>query len=828
MTRAHRWMNSLSILLLLLTFAQLLGSASPTAEEQESIARGCAYLFRGVRLAGQTPLAAPALSAWPLRLIADLKLPFDDPTWVNRTPLQLGDQILWRLGNNAGLILFLARLPAAFLTLLLAALVYRWAAGLYGRPAGLLGLLLCASDPNLLAHGRLATADIFVTAWLLMAFYWLWRSLRRPGVLYLCLSGIALGLALASKFSAWFALPIGGILLVARAWQPEPYRLSVRLPLVASLSARTRSGRLGWLLASAVILLLVAILTIWAVYGLQVGDVRGIPLPAPTYWTHLRHTPTPFVADRSMRFLRGELYLGRRPAYLPVAFLLKTPLPTLALCAVALPTALRRRRWWSDLFVCPFPLLLMAVAVSGPINDGYRYLLPALPFVLIWAASAAAPIGEQSAEPQAWLRHFPLGGLVIALLGWQVFGTLSVAPHYLAYMNEIAGGPENGWQVLIDQDLDRGQALGELKKWMDQHGVTRVKLAYQGVADPAYYGIEYEPLPVPTDTWETLRSFYPPDPAPGYYAISVNSLQGLHMPDPDTYAWFREQQPLARIGYTIFVYHVPRVGETAAVVGLSGLRADEIGLEDYRALFGTNDVQFKWFDVSRSLILSAQPETAQYLLIAGENEPAWADETVSDQIKIVNTSLTRDGRPYLAAQGHWNTTRIAADLLARSPLSPVWWSPAITFLPGDPEAHAERLALPVKWGERADAQRVELLGYQMSHNTLAPGSSWTLLTWWRVVQADGRPLKLFVHLIDGQSKLLVGDDRLDVPVDGWQNGDLFYQIHHLTLPEDAPPGTYQVELGWYDARTVERLMLWKDGYAIADRVLFMPVEVVRP
>lgn len=825
MTHTHRWANGLAVLLLLLTLSQLLWkSASPTAEEQEGIARGCAYLLRGVRLNGQTPLLAHVLSALPLTMLTDLKFPFDDPTWAERNSLQLGDQILWRLGNDATQILFWARLPTAFLTLLLAAFIYRWAGELYGRPAGLLSLLFCTFDPNLLAHGRLATADLLLTAWVLMAAYWLWRLLKRPTVLYSCLAGIALGLALTTRFLAWLCLPIGGLLLLARAWRPEPYRLPVRLPLVASLSGRTRSGRLGWLIASALIILLTALLTIWTAYGLEVGELDGIRVLAPSYWAQLRHAPNSFAIDNSMHFLRGELYTGRRHAYLLIAFLLKTPLPVLAFGVASLVAALRRRTWWHDFLVCSFPLLVIAVGLLGRVNAGYRYLLPALPFVLVMAGSAMTLLGGLLSGAQAFVRHFSLFGLLVALLGWQIFGTLSVAPHYLAYFNEIAGGPENGWQVLIDQDLDRGQALNALKEWMDRHSVSKVKLAYQGVADPAFYGIDFEPLPVPIDTWETLRSFYPADPAPGFYAISVNSLQGLHMPDPDTYAWFRERQPLAKIGYSIFIYQVPRTGSTSVVVALSGLRAAEICPEDYRLLLGTNDVQFKWFDASRSLILPARSQANGYLVVAGDMSAlSWANELVSGGIGAMRPLVTCTDRPYVAMPTGWNVAQIAADILTHSSSAPVWWSPAITFLPGDPEAHAERLALPVNFG-----RQVELLSYRMSQQVLVPGQNWELLTWWRVAQADGTPLKLFVHLIDGQSKLLGGDDRLDVPVDGWQSGDLFYQIHRLTLPADTLPGIYQVELGWYDARTIERLPVWGDGYAIADRVLLTPVEVTQP
>ena len=73
---------------------------------------------------------------------------------------------------------------------------------------------------------------------------------------------------------------------------------------------------------------------------------------------------------------------------------------------------------------------------------------------------------------------------------WYGAGTLRVHPHHLAYFNEIAGGPANGWRLLVDSNLDWGQDLKRLARWMRTNDVPRLKLSYFGSADPAYYGIE--------------------------------------------------------------------------------------------------------------------------------------------------------------------------------------------------------------------------------------------------------------------------------------------------------------------------------------------------
>jgi hypothetical protein len=129
---------------------------------------------------------------------------------------------------------------------------------------------------------------------------------------------------------------------------------------------------------------------------------------------------------------------------------------------------------------------------------------------------------------------------------------LRVHPHYLAYFNEAAGGPRNGWRHLADSNLDWGQGLIALKDWLDVHAPDRrLHLAYHGFMDPRLLGIDYT-LP-------------PATPAPGLYAIGANFLSGLAWQDrnvpqglgfigPGELTYFREFEPVATPGYSIYVY----------------------------------------------------------------------------------------------------------------------------------------------------------------------------------------------------------------------------------------------------------------------------------
>jgi hypothetical protein len=113
-------------------------------------------------------------------------------------------------------------------------------------------------------------------------------------------------------------------------------------------------------------------------------------------------------------------------------------------------------------------------------------------------------------------------------------------------------------KILVDSNLDWGQDLIGLREYMTQENIPSVNLSYHGPADPAAYGVVYEPLPsYPYNQW---TSDTVPDvllnPPSGVYAISVNNLQGLRFKNHDLYATFRQRKPDAIVGNSIFIYHI--------------------------------------------------------------------------------------------------------------------------------------------------------------------------------------------------------------------------------------------------------------------------------
>jgi 4-amino-4-deoxy-L-arabinose transferase-like glycosyltransferase len=114
---------------------------------------------------------------------------------------------------------------------------------------------------------------------------------------------------------------------------------------------------------------------------------------------------------------------------------------------------------------------------------------------------------------------------------------------------------------------------------------------------------------------------------------------------------------------------------------------------------------------------------------------------------------------------------------------------------------------------------------QTPASTAQPGQPFLWRTHWLMAGEPGRlRLKMFLHVISDQGELIVGDDREDLNFATLSPGTSFWQISQLTLPEDLPPGRYQVEVGWYDPETGERLKR-VDG---SDRYQLSSLEVTAP
>src|SRR5262249_2101912 len=163
--------------------------------------------------------------------------------------------------------------------------------------------------------------------------------------------------------------------------------------------------------------------------------------------------------------------------FFPVSFALKTPLPLIALLLIGLVAAAAPGVPRAGPFVWVPVVVYALLTFTRGINIGHRHLLPLYPFLFVLAARAGAWAAQRWHDGVRW----PAAAVGV-LAAWYVAGTLRVHPHYLAYFNEAAGGPRNGYRLLVDASLDWGQDLIHLREWAESHGTPALKLSYFGTA----------------------------------------------------------------------------------------------------------------------------------------------------------------------------------------------------------------------------------------------------------------------------------------------------------------------------------------------------------
>ena len=723
----------MTALLMSLAYGLMVSSAvrkSSTVDEQTHLFRGTAYLLeQATQFRDVHPPTGFALQSILLLTEPNLHLPTDTQAWANGQWELAADSFLWQLNDNPQRLIFLARLVSMWMTLLLGAVVFRWAKEIGGWQPALAAMVLLLFDPNILAHGRLMTNDISVTLFMTVAVfsYWRWATTGKwTAVLWF---GLSLGLAGATKYSAITLIPALGIIAIWLSWRRRSWR-----PIVVLFVGG-----------------LISVLVIWGLYGFVLRPVPLAPLWDDLAWT------LDYFGRPSGAYLLGETSAGGWWYYFPVAYLVKTPLAILGMAVWAIVVTLwsvwQRHQpsgmtWKTFLFLTLPPAVYLIVSLVGPLNIGYRHLLPILPYVALF--TAVALLGE-TAHIGRWSRT-----IATAFVGSVMLLALLVWPDYIPYFNRLAGGPDRSWRVLSDSNIDWGQDLPALAAWNTARADSLpLYLSYFGTAHPRAYGVDYVPLPTwapgPEQPPPDRQVFDPADPAPGWYALSVTNLHGQVLKDPDLYATFRDQVPSALIGDSIRIYEVPAHGP-AFNLALAGIIPSELDTVLRDTLPG-NDRHIRWLTDANSLIWSPGG--------------IWM---------ATDTAVAAELRPYLPE----TPEAVAADqelYHLEQPPDPVWATESVTF--GD---------------------TLTLLGSQVV--ALPDGNDMGVLTYWEVAEATDQPIKLFVHALDGDGNLVSQWDGMGAEPGSLQTGDRFLQFHRLPAPVSAPE---RLVVGVYDGETLERL-----------------------
>jgi hypothetical protein len=776
--------------LLLALFAQVALAArhtSITLDEPLHITSGYACLVTGdYRLVEEHPPLLKMLQAAPL-LLAQPRLP--DPRdvqgWDEGNLIVAAQHVVVPYRPIEPLV-FAARAPTMLIGVLLAALVYRWAVDAFGSGAGLLALALCAFDPNILAHAGVAATDLGAACAIFAAMYTFWRWIRQkngPSWRRCMTAAVVLGLALGVKSTALMLLPIFGVFVLAG----RPPRHPLKPYLWQALAA---GG--------------VAFVVLWALYRFEFGLVPGwtFPVPAPSHFLPLLKLQE-HMREGHSAFLMGQNYHYGVWYYFPIAFALKTPPLTLALLLLtALGLAGRRVQsagWRGEAALLALPLLYFGVSLTSGINIGYRHLLPILPFLLVWVSHLTPHFSRFT--PRVLRLTF------YASLTCYVLVTINLFPWHLAYFNLFAGGIDGGYRYLTDSNLDWGQTWKALKRYVDEQDITEFGLSQYTINDPHAYGLDYTPLPPWPDAPPVLPRRF--NPAPGTYAISATTLQGVVVADSEMFDYFRQIEPVARIGHAMFVYeisdHPPGEWAAQCTTPVAPLPPEVLseGL-------GRDDLRLIYFDCSQSWLYP--PGDGWYVL---------ARDAADLEMSLVHTRRAR--LAYEQTRTGFVPPFAVYEWFGRDPLSELVPIPVHAALSAWPPAQVEAegmvLTPPVQVGDG-----LEFLGY-VAEKEMRAGSRTTIQTYWRVTQVSEQPLSFMAHLLNADGIPVTVGDGLGVAIDQWRPGDVIVQLHQIEAPPEIAPGTYWLQTGAYTLPDVQRLSILQNGRAVGDRLLIGQIEI---
>jgi hypothetical protein len=504
---------------------------SQTADEGRQLISGYTYLISGhFTVAREHPPLLKLLWAIPVWFLHP-DPPHDGDAWHAAVDFLYSNRV------PADQLLLAGRCSAIAVSVLLGLAIAFWAKRHFGERVALFSVFLYAADPNFLANGRYIKNDVGA-ALAIFAGTMTWGSyLIQPTRKRLCLSGIVLGLALTVKNSAMILWPVLLLLYIVRCWQER------------------RTFKAGPLLRRLCTVAVIAFLVIFCVYGFEIEPAGSssefvrifpswmdqVPLPAMAYFRSLGNLSLR-QAGRALEvsFLLGDQSPTGWWYMTPVALAVKTPLAELILFVLVLWIGLRRLRtvrprdlefrWY--LLMVPTACYLVAAFISHS-NVGERHLLPLYPFLFVFSAAVLL------AQPLPKWRALTVAAAGLLL----IIETAMIHPHYLAFFNVLAGGPAGGRRYLVDSNLDWGQDLKNLKKYLDDHHIPEVCLSYYGWAPVEYYGIRYRQLPaVPQIEYAASLDCVA--------AVSVTHLATQY----EKFAGLDELRPDARIGYSIYVY----------------------------------------------------------------------------------------------------------------------------------------------------------------------------------------------------------------------------------------------------------------------------------
>jgi len=554
--------------LFVVMFVLMIGSninKSVTWDEPLYFVSGLYYLKDGQTFNSLQPILSSVISAFPLLFLNVELLPYSE---INHIYNDARGKFLYYGSNNLDLITFWSRIGSILFSLVLAYYVYKWAKELYGEKAGLFALFLYTFCITILAWSVSANPDLLSAGLGFISFYYFWKYLNNNENKYLLICALLFGLSISAKITGLFMIfifilayilfnsnisfnnfkKLGKVfftfvilsfvvLTVVHVRDMRPFYDTNDVFYQATTSKEYRSEqRLEKILDQ---------------YFDSESKVRGVvkfsvtemPVPGRNFLQALySHMQGGGYKGRTT-FLFGEWSIDQGTiSYYFILLLLKLPIAILSfiLLSFIFFRKCRNHNLKNEFYLLiPIILWLFMFIFVSKINSGIRHLIFILPFLFVFSSKI---VNLKFKWRKTWT--FVLYGLGI----WLIIANLTTYPFYVSYFNEFVG--KDGYRYLGSDNIDIGQDMKHIQKYMEINNIDRIKLHYHGLEKPEYRNINYELIDC--------------TPTKGLIVISAAVLQGASYngnyredgPDLTCYSWLYEHEPIDLIGGSILVYDI--------------------------------------------------------------------------------------------------------------------------------------------------------------------------------------------------------------------------------------------------------------------------------
>jgi len=387
-------------------------------------------------------------------------------------------------------------------------IVFIWAKELYGEWPAVASLGLYATLPPILSHAGLAMTDMTYIATCMLALYLCMRWLSDPTISRSIMFGGAVALAVVSKFSSLVHIPCGIAALVA-----VNYYIEGRLITMKHLKT------LPYALSVAMMLILLVYRC--DIYPLLSGISALVDMNN----------------KGAAQWLFGPLHGQSVWYFFPVLFFFKTPVPFLAVSAIAAYCILCGiDRKGSQ--VMAISLSIMLVSMMSHINIAIRHILILYPLLAIPAGNTLVwMMGTKN------IRRPYVVGICVLALGWQCIDMVRYFPDYIPYFNVFAG--DNPAKIAIVSNFDNDENLLLLKKVLNRRRINEAYVCFEGLhanhMPPAFFMPNKNFSPCP---YEVM---------PGWTVVKKQSKAIF----PEKFTWLDKLTPVETIDHTLELYFVP-------------------------------------------------------------------------------------------------------------------------------------------------------------------------------------------------------------------------------------------------------------------------------